>query len=350
MEFIKGRINKGKLIQNKLGRSQKAIIAVYCLAPEKNPEMLDALLRIPDLTIIYDRDYAITKPETLLKLKNNHKKLFWVPEEDGKLHAKIYYGKLNDSNEYALVCSANMTQDGFDKNQEVGIMFDTKKDKEDSKKIVEITKHLEGLIKTYQNNTFTLTEYNDAKKLRSLAKNASKHSEKKIKEERKRQRDRCCWSVKTGSRQAKNPEVFNEQFVNYAVIAHGFKEPDRLGNYKRFEEIKKGDFVLICQGYNNKGPKDVPIYGLVRVKNGELRKKGRDSIDFIDDHDRHFKNWIQSWYETEEIIKFVEPQKISRNRLVDFLDKKTLYLTCQKIKNKNGFYRLLDDIQQAVKR
>ncbi|MDD5501325.1 MAG: hypothetical protein PHH57_06565 [Candidatus Omnitrophica bacterium] len=345
MEFVKGRINKNKLMQNKLGQSQKAIITVYCFSP--GPKILDALLKIPDLAIIYARDYAITKPETLLKLKHNDKELFWVPEEDGKLHAKIYYGKLKNNSEYALVCSANMTQDGFDKNQEAGIMFDTSKNKEDLNKIAEIRKYLEGLKKTYRNNTFTLTEYNDAKDLRSLAKNASKRSEKKVKEEKQRQELRRCWTIKTGLRQA--DEFFDEQFIKYDVIAHGFEETDGKGSFERFKEINKGDFALICEGYGNR-PKAVPIYGAVRVKNGELREKGKDSIDFINDNDSHFKNWIKCWYETEEIVKFSEPVEISRDRLKRFLGKGSLELACQEIDNKeNGFYRLLDHLEQAVK-
>jgi len=345
MEFVKGRINKNKLIQNKLSQSQRAIITVYCFSP--SPEIFDALLTIPDLAIIYARDYAITKPETLLKLKHNDKELFWVPEEDGKLHAKIYYGKLNNNSEYALVCSANMTQDGFDKNQEAGIMFDTSKNKEDLDKIAEIRNYLESLRKKYRNNTFTLTEYNDAKKLRSLAKNASKRSEKKVKEEKQRQELRSFWTIKTGLRQA--DEFFDEQFIKYDIIAHGFEEADGKGSFERFKEINKGDFVLICEGYGNR-PKAVPIYGTVRVKNGELREKGKDSVDFIDANDRHFKDWIKYWYETEEILKFSEPVEIARGRLKRFLGKGSLELACQKIDNKkNGFYRLLDDLQQDAK-
>lgn len=100
---------------------------------------------------------------------------------------------------------------------------------------------------------------------------------------------------------------------------------------------------------NNKGPEYVPIYGLVRVKSAE-RKRERDSIDFINDNDSHFRSWIQSWYETEEIMKFSEYIPIPRKRLADFLNKETLYLTCQEIMNKNGFYRLIDHLQQTIKR
>jgi hypothetical protein len=345
MNFVKGKINGNNLIQNRLGQSQKAIIAVYCFSP--GPETLDSLLKIPDLTIVYARDdYAITNPETLRNLKDKDKKLFWVPDEDGKLHAKVYYGKRNDNSEYALVCSANMTQDGFDKNQEAGIMFDTSKNKEDLGKIVEIRNYLEGLIRTYHNNTFTSTEYRYAKELRSHAKNASKNSEKKIKELKKREKDRRCWIIKTGSRPQK--EFFHEQFIKYDVIAHGFEEADK-GRIKRFREIKKGDFVLMCEGYGNR-PKAVPIYGVVRVKSGELREKGRDSRAFIDDNDNLFKDWIRFWYETEKVVKLARPKEMSKDELGEFLGLRSSELTCQKIKDKYGFYRLIDHLSKRSSR
>jgi len=344
MRFLYGTIDGDQTITEMLTKSKRVIVVVYCFYPSK--ELMDVLLKLQDLTLIYSREYETTDPHSLWRLhRKKNSKILFAPKnhENGRLHEKIYYAVQEDNTEWSLVCSANMTGKGFNENQEAGILLNST-DMGDVSILQDIRQYLNQLINTYGKNEFHLGEYQYGKQQRQLMQRVRKELRKKAKKESRKWDEIRYWTIKTGSRQAK--EYFEKQFIKYSLIGHGHGIADSLGS-KKFPEIKKNDLVVICTGYNNSNTNPVNIYGIGRVKHNKYKTYQINSRDFISNNveDLQFKGWLHYWYYIDELLKLRTPIHISRDQLSNIFGRETLQRTCHEISAK-GFYNLVEYLNE----
>jgi len=313
VKFIYGKIDEQHTITNKLRNSEEIIIAVFCFSPSR--EVLEILLRVPKLTLMYAQEYDVTDPEILNELRtrdnsNTHQpSILFVPKGDaGRLHAKIYYGSMRgDMGEYAFVGSANMTKNGFVGNREAGILLESKNGERERSVIRQVRDYLIQLKNENKHHVFGSLEYP-----RAMHEHTSSGRQGSQRERQSEGRPGCWLMI------PETKSVYWEQFLKYRVVGHGFANPVK-GNksFERFkDEMRKGDLVLIHKGFSQ-SRKDVPVFGIVRIKNSKLRNWEHDkarltSFGIENETDKDFIGWVKFWRETSEVINVGVNFRVSR--------------------------------------
>ena len=107
---------------------------------------LDMLNAIEDLTLIISEEFTINDPAKLEKLTKANKRSVQPDSKDGKLHAKVIIAEMPDKSTWALIGSANMTEQGLFFNQEAGVSF-TSNQPQDREVISETKEWFDSLLK-----------------------------------------------------------------------------------------------------------------------------------------------------------------------------------------------------------
>jgi len=326
MELMAGRI--GPTLKPKWRNNAKeAIIATCYLKPSS---AIESLMRIPELKIIYSQEYQITDPESLRKLVSNGAEVRYVPINDpnGRLHAKVYHCILKNGSRFAFVGSANLTYEGFFKNQEAGVFFDSQ-NRVDLAIIKRISEWLRDLWRKYEGNAFDESEYKRAKRQHEMAKRplaSGKIHPWKLNTKSQWGRDWRkirYWVLKTTD--VPTGDNYWKNFVKEKVIAIGWSLDS--GGAKKFMEFNIGDIVLICNGYRPNTRDDTPIRikGVARVL-GEAYKDENSS-------------WWKDGGKRKATIREID-KEVEKGLMADYLHRGSLATASHKVDRPEYFERL----------
>jgi len=330
MEFMVGKIggkNKNN-IETKLRNATEAIIATCYLKPSSS--VIEYLGGIPKLKLIYSQEYQITDPESLWELVSSGAEVRYVPinDPDGRLHAKVYCGVIKGGTLFAYVSSANLTHDGFFKNQEAGVLFDSQ-NRGDLVTIKKISKWLMSLWKKYEGNAFDESEYKWAKSQHEMAKRSlAPPSIDPWKLNTKFQWGRDWrkiryWVLKTTD--VPSGDDYWNDFMKEKVIAIGWSLDS--GHAKKFMEFNIGDIVLICNGYRPNTRDDTPI----RIK-GVARVLGEA---YKDENSR----WWKDGGKRKAIIQVID-KEVGKGLMANYLHRGSLAEATHKVDRPDYFERL----------
>lgn len=330
MELMVGKIgDKNKTdIETKLRNAEEAIIATCYLKPGST--VMESLKRIPELKLIYSQEYQITDPESLWELVSTGAEVRYVPIHDpnGRLHAKVYHCILKNESRFAFVGSANLTYDGFFKNQEAGVLFDSQ-NRSDLATIKRISEWLTDLWGKYQGNAFDESEYKRAKRQHEMAKRllaSSKiHPWKQNTKSKwgKDWRKIKYWVLKTTD--VPSGDDYWNYFVEEKVIAIGWSLYS--GRARKFREFNIGDIVLVCNGYwpNTRDETPIRIKGVARVL-GEAYK-GKNS------------KWWKNGGKRKAIIQVID-KEVEKGLMAEYLDRRSLAMATHEIDRPDYFEKL----------
>lgn len=327
MEFMVGKIGKNN-IETKLRNGTEAIIATCYLKPGWT--VMESLKRIAELKLIYSQEYQTTDPESLWELVSSGAEVRYVPinNPDGRMHAKVYYGVLEDGTQFAYIGSANLTYDGFFKNQEAGVLFDAQ-NQGDLVTIKKISEWLMDLWEKYEGNAFDESEYKRAKRQHEMAKRSlasGKVHPWKLNTKSQWGRDWRkigYWVLKTTD--VPSGDDYWNDFVREKVVAIGWSLDS--GRAKKFMEFNIGDIVLICDGYRPNTRDDTPI----RIK-GVARVLGEP---YKDKNSR----WWKDGGKRNAIIEVID-KKVEKGLMADYLHRGSLATATHKVDSPDCFERL----------
>jgi len=336
MELMAGKIgDKNKTdFETKLRKAKEAIIATCYLKPGST--VMESLKRIPELKLIYSQEYQITDPESLWELFSNGAEVRYVPtyDPDGRLHAKVYHCILKNGSRFAFVGSANLTYDGFFKNQEAGILFDSQ-NRGDLATIKKISEWLTDLWRKYEGNAFDESEYKRAKRQHEMAKRqlaSSKiHPWKQNTKSSwgKDWRKIRYWVLKTTN--GPSGDDYWNCFMEEKVIAIGWVLDS--GRARMFREFNIGDIVLVCNGYRPNTRDDTPIRvkGVARVL-GEAYK------------DKNSK-WWRNGGKRKASIQIIDIE-VGKGQLAEYLDRRSLATATHEIDSPDYFEKLAIELYE----
>lgn len=330
MELMVGKIGgKNKTdIETKLRNAKETIIATCYLKPSST--VMESLKRIPELKLVYSQEYQITDPESLWELVSNGAEARYVPIDDpnGRLHAKVYHCILKNGSRFAFVGSANLTYDGFFKNQEAGILFYSQ-NRGDLATIKKISEWLTELWGKYEGNAFDESEYKRAKYQHEMAKRqlaSSKiHPWKQNTKSNfgKDWRKIRYWVLKTTN--GPSGDDYWNCFVEEKIIAIGWALDS--GRARKFREFNIGDIVLVCNGYRPNTRDDTPIRikGVARVL-GEAYK------------DKNSK-WWKNGGKRKTIIQVID-KEVEKGLMAEYLQRWSLSMATHEIDRSDYFEKL----------
>lgn len=330
MEFMVGKIGgKNKTdIETKLRNAKETIIATCYLKP--GSMVMESLKRVPELKILYSQEYQITDPELLWKLVSNGAEIRYVPtnDPDGRLHAKVYHGILKDGSRFAFIGSANLTYDGFFKNQEACVLFDSH-NLSDLTTIKKISGWLTEQWGKYEGNAFDESEYKRAKAQHEMAKRllASNkiHPWKQNTKTNwgKDWRKIRYWVLKTTN--GPSGKDFWNCFEEEKVIAIGWSLDS--GRARMFREFNIGDIVLVCNGYRPNTRNDTPIRikGVARILGEAYRDKN--------------SKWWKNGGKRKAIIQVID-NKLEKGLIAEYLNRWSLSMATHEIDRPDYFEKL----------
>jgi HKD family nuclease len=114
MRFVSDDV--GSLLAARLSQAERVFIASAFFSPSE--ALMADLQNLPHLVLIISEEFAVNDPYKLERLKKASLKSVAPDDANGKLHAKVFIAKLKDGSFWALVGSANLTQQGLFANQE----------------------------------------------------------------------------------------------------------------------------------------------------------------------------------------------------------------------------------------
>lgn len=328
MEFIAGKIGgKGKInIETKLRNTSEAIIAVCYLKPDSTA--MESLKRVPELKLIYSQEYQITDPEALWQLVSNGAEVRYVPIDDpnGRLHAKVYYAIRKDGSQFAFIGSANLTYDGLFRNQEAGVLFDSR-EQGDLATIKKISEWLTGLWEKHDGNIFDRSEYKRAKRQHEMAKRLLPSGKIHPWKENTKSKwgkdwgEIRYWVLKT--RDGYGGADYWDCFLKEKVIAIGW--PLNSGRARMFREFNIGDIVLVCNGYppNTRDDTCILIRGVARVLGGAYKDDG--------------SKW---WKGKRKAVIRVIDAEVEKGLMAEYLHRASLPVATHKIDRPDYFEKL----------
>jgi HKD family nuclease len=306
LELLTNRQNDkiGDRLCVELRKAKSIFIAAAYFLP--NDAVLNLMSKVPDLKIIVSEEFNINNPDKLKPLTNRGRVRCiptFPPYTHGRLHAKVIWGTRDDSSEFAIVGSANLTTEGLFSNQEACIFFDSR-----SKGDAEVI----DTVSTWLKNVWTDAARFDYKKAKAVFDNTRRHWKKKNRIYAQDSAIPNYWILKTT--EGAGGSSYWHQFLEEGVIAIGWKElpinPAEVSHQqlisalesvyrndtatqvsiaantiRRFTyEVKSGDMVIISGGYPPKSNKDVYIYGIARVT-GEFRERKGPGWRYVHDAD-----------------------------------------------------------------
>lgn len=270
------------------------------------------LKRVPELKLIYSREYQITDPELLWELVSKGTKVRYATTGDpeGRMHAKVYHVTLKDGSQFVFIGSANLTFHGLFRNQEAGVLFDSQ-NRGDLATIRRISKWLKALWGKYEGNTFDESEYKQAKRQHEIAKRPLRSS--KIHPWKQNTKSKWgkdwgkikYWVLKT--RDGYDGADYWDRFVKEKVIAIGW--PLNSGRSRMFREFNIGDIVLVSNGYPPNARDNTPILiqGVARVLGGAYQDDG--------------SKW---WKGKRKAVKQVIDREIEKGLMAEYLHRLSL--------------------------
>jgi len=330
MKIILGKIGgKERVdIETKLQNASEAVVATCYFRPSS--KVMECLKRIPKLRLIYSREYKVTAPDLLKELVSTGAKVRYVATDDphGRMHAKVYYIVREDGRRSCFIGSANFTYDGLFRNQEAGVLFDSR-DRNDAVRIKKISGWLTSLWQECEGNTFDESEYKYAKRqyeARNLPLRSSEiHPWKRntLSEWGKTWRTIRYWALKTTD--DSTGEDHWQRFLKEKVIAIGWDFSS--GRAKKFREFNTGDIVLICAGYRPNTGDKTPIFmkGVARVIGEAHQDKDSD--------------WWAEGGKRKANIQVID-KTLEKENIVDSLKKESLALAVHEITKPDYFESL----------
>lgn len=325
MKVMVGKIgSKDKIdIETKLQNASEAIIATCYFKP--GSKVMEYLKRVPELKLVYSREYQITDPKLLWELvsKGAEVRYATTDDPDGRMHAKVYYVVLKDGSQFAFIGSANLTYDGFFKNQEAGVLFDSQ-NRGDLATIKKMSEWLTALWEKYEGNPFDESEYKEAKRQYEMAKRPLRSSKihpwkQNTKSKWGKDWDEIrYWVLKT--RDGYDGADYWDRFVKERVIAIGW--PLNSGRSRKFREFNIADIVLVSNGYPPNARDDTPI--LIR---GVARVLGET---YEDDGSKWWKG------KRKAIIQVID-REVEKGLMAEYLHRSSLQVATHEIDSPDYF-------------
>jgi len=118
MKFLTSKA-VGRAVAAALSHATRIRIASAFFSP--GIDTLALLNTAKDLTIVISEEFTINDPEKLEQLSGAVKRSVPPDSKDGKLHAKVFLADMSDGSNWALIGSANLTEQGLFFNQEACI-------------------------------------------------------------------------------------------------------------------------------------------------------------------------------------------------------------------------------------
>ncbi|HEY6444295.1 MAG TPA: phospholipase D-like domain-containing protein [Candidatus Acidoferrales bacterium] len=278
MKFFKKHI--GELVLEKLDKAVEACLAVAFFSP--SDRMLNLLVGIKKLRLVISEEFTINNPYKLEKLRTAALRSIPPDCDNGKLHAKVLILKLRDGSYWALLGSANLTQQGMFSNQEACVVVESN-DAADATIVLEIRGWFDSLFQSAQ-----VPNLDEAK----LIFDSQAQYVLVPKPPLKAVPDIHYWALKATS--GSTGKSHWPMFLAESVIAVGWNDlsldPSKVtdaqlraairGTYRnysareadvaaaqisKFVNLKVSDIVLLCRGYTSNQKKDVHIHGVARV-------------------------------------------------------------------------------------
>jgi PLD-like domain len=306
------------------------MIAVAYFSPDKST--IGLLRSIPKLQIVLSDEFPFLSPSAIDELKGTAD-IRYVPTaiEQGKLHSKIYFGKLDNGDKYLFIGSANLTHNGFFANSESGILVESS-DKNSEDYFKQFTRYFNELV--------SKSERLDPEFLRS-------RSNIRRPDPPEYPSGYCVLKTTDGS----THEDFWDQFLDESVIAigwdalqsnpitdkreivfnelqeeYGRKKAEKVySKINTFVNLTLNDYVIIAQGYPPNSSSDVYLYGIARVL---------DHVPYKDSR----SNWWKLKHKAEiQRIELSFPKKL----FIETLNRHSLREAIHSI-NRNEFCRFVN--------
>jgi HKD family nuclease len=280
MNFIGDGI--GKLLLEKLAQATEVQVASAFFNP--GVSMLEMLAALPSLDLVISEEFTINDPYKLERLLRANVRSFPMDHADGKLHAKVFIAKLTDESYWALLGSANLTQQGLFANQEACVELHSSKP-EDRAAILDIRHWFQELY-----DSAGQTDMAEAKRIfdqRSRYRLELRPTLPPI-------RPIEYWAIKTTSGGAGAEEHW-PRLLSEGIVAIGWEElsvdpsivseaelrdalrkilpPEKPGSvnfavdiFNKFINMPEGSIIVLCRGFTpNQKKKPVHIYAFARV-------------------------------------------------------------------------------------
>lgn len=331
MELLTNRQNDkiGDRLYAEFRRARNVCVAMAYFLP--NDAALGLMDKVPDLRIIVSDEFNINNPDKLKALTNKGR-VRCIPTSPeythGRLHAKVIWGMRDDSSEFAIVGSANLTTEGLFSNQEACIFFDSK---------IQGDAQVIHSVSSWFNYVWTGAVHFDYKKAKTVFDNTCRHWRKRNRTYAKDSAIPNYWVLKTT--EGAGGKSYWHQFLEEDVIAIGWKElsidPAEVSHQELISALKSvwdytarqcsiaantirefthdvrpGDMVVISGGYPPNSEKDVYIYGVARVT-GEFRETKGPGWRYIHDAniqiiERYFpKSLLVSCLHRQSLLKTI---------------------------------------------
>ncbi len=118
MEFLTSK-DVGRAVTAALSQATRIRIASAFFCP--GTDTLALLNAAKNLTLVISEEFTINDPQKLEQLSTAVKRSVPPDSKDGKLHAKVLLADMPDGSSWALIGSANLTEQGLFFNQEACI-------------------------------------------------------------------------------------------------------------------------------------------------------------------------------------------------------------------------------------